>query len=329
MPRERVAAFEDASTAAFASLAHETRLDIIRVLGTPEAPGTMPTLSFSDLRERVGEPNSSRFNYHLGELVGHYVAETDAGYRLTLPGLLVQTALRKGVYAPPDAVELDPFDAGADCTGCGERLRARYTGGGLEVACHECGAFFFRRPLAPSTVEESSREHLLDAAGRSLLQDIGLRREGLCPVCSRAVQPRIEPAEDVTDLRDTRPLDLLVVTDCEHCTIYAVNTVGEYVLSHPAVRALLREAGADPGRPWAFPFAAGDVGTTVRSRDPWRVTVTVAVPEAETVAVVDDSLSVDVQSALSPGGSSSGRAAELSEGTSSREPSDGPSFTGS
>jgi uncharacterized CHY-type Zn-finger protein len=278
---------------AFASLAHETRLDVIRTLGAPETAGRMPRLSFSELRDRVGVPNSSRFNYHLGELVGRYVEAGEEGYALTYPGLLVWTAMRKGVYADPGSVSVDPFALAAACPSCDGSLCARYEGGGVEVACRECGAFFFRRPLPPTTAEAASREHLLEVAGRKLLQEVAFRRAGLCPICKRRVDPVVRAADEVGVLRDTRDLELLVVHDCEHCTVYSFNTVGEYVLSHPAVRTFLLDRGVDPARPWAVEFAACDDHTAVQSTDPWAVAVEVRAGGEARVADVDGSLSVD------------------------------------
>lgn len=44
------------------------------------------SLSFTELRERVGVRQGAQFNYHLDKLVGHFVTKTDGGYSLRPTG---------------------------------------------------------------------------------------------------------------------------------------------------------------------------------------------------------------------------------------------------
>lgn len=66
---------------AFSALCDGTRPSILQALGEAHDP-----LSFSDLRERAGSPESSRFNYYLGKLTDHFVAKRDDGYELRRAG---------------------------------------------------------------------------------------------------------------------------------------------------------------------------------------------------------------------------------------------------
>ncbi|MCH7660071.1 MAG: helix-turn-helix transcriptional regulator [Euryarchaeota archaeon] len=66
---------------AFALLGNETRVAIIRELGTADDPR-----SFSDLHAAVGVRDSGGFNYHLQKLVGSFVRRTDEGYELSGAG---------------------------------------------------------------------------------------------------------------------------------------------------------------------------------------------------------------------------------------------------
>jgi DNA-binding transcriptional ArsR family regulator len=80
---ERSATSEDEPADAFALLADETRVAILRALAESwnEAGfGAAYGLSFSELRERVGVRDSSRFNYHLQRLTGRFARKTDEGY---------------------------------------------------------------------------------------------------------------------------------------------------------------------------------------------------------------------------------------------------------
>lgn len=62
------------SVEAFALLGDETRVAMIEAL-VDESRTSLdnPRLSVSDLRERIGRPDSGQFNYHLDKLVGHFV----------------------------------------------------------------------------------------------------------------------------------------------------------------------------------------------------------------------------------------------------------------
>ncbi|MDX1748259.1 MAG: winged helix-turn-helix domain-containing protein, partial [Halobacteriales archaeon] len=77
---------------AFATLGNETRLQILYVLGDAE-----DTLSFSDLRKRVGVDDPGQFNYHLNKLKNHhFIRPTDDGYVLREPGRIVLQAVLSG-----------------------------------------------------------------------------------------------------------------------------------------------------------------------------------------------------------------------------------------
>jgi predicted transcriptional regulator len=66
---------------AYALLASEPRVGIVRALGESDEPR-----SFTALKERVGIRDSGRFNYHLQRLVGTFVERTECGYVLTDDG---------------------------------------------------------------------------------------------------------------------------------------------------------------------------------------------------------------------------------------------------
>ena len=92
--------------AAFMTLSHDLRLEILLALW--DAPDF--SLSFSELRKAVGERDSGSFTYHLSELQGHFVAETDIGYELQYHGHRVLDAIQSGVFhekATVKPIELD------------------------------------------------------------------------------------------------------------------------------------------------------------------------------------------------------------------------------
>ncbi|MFT4889487.1 MAG: hypothetical protein ACI9YT_000396 [Halobacteriales archaeon] len=88
----------------FTLLSDETRLRIVfeLVLCRSERP-TDPTLTFSELRSRVGARDAGRFNYHLDKLRGDLVEKADDGYRLTPTGEAVGLTLVAGALGRLDA----------------------------------------------------------------------------------------------------------------------------------------------------------------------------------------------------------------------------------
>lgn len=76
---------------AFAVLGNGTRMEILRALADAD-----DSLSFSELRDRVGVSDSGRFNYHLDKLDGHFVTDTSDGYQLQNAGKRVNKAVLSG-----------------------------------------------------------------------------------------------------------------------------------------------------------------------------------------------------------------------------------------
>lgn len=91
---------------ALSALGDETRIAILRELADAET-----SLSFSELRERVGVRDTGRFNYHLTKLCEYFVRDTGDGYELGHAGARVVDAAGN---AHPDP------DLEAACPVCGE-----------------------------------------------------------------------------------------------------------------------------------------------------------------------------------------------------------------
>jgi DNA-binding transcriptional ArsR family regulator len=108
MPRERgvdePSAVREDGLEALNAIANEHRIRILRALATADEP-----LSFSELRRAVGLEDPGRFNYHLSELRGRFVTETETGYDLGDAGQRVVVA----------AADLDPEAAAMSVGGAG------------------------------------------------------------------------------------------------------------------------------------------------------------------------------------------------------------------
>lgn len=101
----------DPSMDALAVLGNEIRMSILRELADAEE-----SLSFTELRERIGVRDTGKFNYHLTKLCEYFVRQTESGYELGHAGTRVITAANPTASSEDDAREDD-----GTCPVCGER----------------------------------------------------------------------------------------------------------------------------------------------------------------------------------------------------------------
>lgn len=276
---------------AFALLGNEVRAEVVRVLGDARTPEGRAELSFSDLRKRVDvDVDSSRFNYHLGELLDEFVEEGDDGYRLTISGMEVYRTVQAGVVT--DAPELDAFDAGFDCYACGAGVLARIRDDLLFVECPDCERVY-TMTVAPPNALAGGPEDLLERVDRSQRSRLSATTRGVCPRCMNALDTRFLAAADAP-LFEGDELDVLVHRECDNCGKQPYHSVGVALLDDPGVVSFLDSHGVDVDaeRMWAFEWAMTDRRTEIRSREPWTVAVTVEADGDELVVVVDDEMNV-------------------------------------
>jgi hypothetical protein len=136
---------------AFALLGNDTRVRILEALGAADE-----SLSFSALRDRVGTPDSGRFNYHLDKLVDQFVARTDDGYTLRRTGERIVVAVQSG--AVTDAPARDPISADESCPYCGGRLAIRYREERLSILCPDCEGLYGVTEAPPLAGRDADRE---------------------------------------------------------------------------------------------------------------------------------------------------------------------------
>ncbi|WP_423745383.1 winged helix-turn-helix domain-containing protein (plasmid) [Haladaptatus sp. SPP-AMP-3] len=101
----------DSAMDELAVLGNEIRMSILRELA--DASGS---LSFTELRERVGVRDTGKFNYHLTKLCEYFVRQTDSGYELGHAGTRVITAATSET-----ATEFDANGGDDSCPVCGEQ----------------------------------------------------------------------------------------------------------------------------------------------------------------------------------------------------------------
>jgi hypothetical protein len=270
---------------AFGLLGDASRLEIVTALhdAVEEAP-----VAFSTLYDRVDVDGTSRFDYHLDELVPHFVARSDDGYELTTAGRRVARAVAAGTYT--DAPRLGPVDIDGDCYACGDAaLSAAYGGERFRVDCASCGADVLAIRVPPSVVRGRDSADAVDAVERWSRTQVEQATRGLCPTCGGAVEPSV-----VADLGPTVDPEVAAAYDCTVCGRQVMTGFAALASRHQEVAAFLAERGRAPGedRYWERPAWITGEHLDVVSRDPWRVEVCVPAEDDVCVVTFDGDLAV-------------------------------------
>ena len=272
---------------AFSLVGHDVRAEILRVLGERPFEG----LSFSALRERVdADVDSGQFNYHLQELVGHFVEKTDDGYQLRPAGVGLYRAIRSGTFNR--RVRLEPFDVGFDCYHCGSAVTVSLDDGWVEMTCSGCGHVYTTSRLPPSAVGED-RESLLSRLDQYNRHLYLAAARGVCPICANELSLEFKPGEELYP-EGTERHEVFVSRHCENCGRTQHLPVGMALLYEPAVVAFYHDHGRDlTAIPhWELEWALTDETLTVRSADPWEFALRIPCGDETLEVVVDDELTV-------------------------------------
>lgn len=299
---------------AFELLGNETRLAILLALWEAYDPGAAASsVAFSELRERVGTPDSGQFNYHLGKLEGQFVDSTDDGYRLEPVGLkLVQTIIAgtgRGAAFEPTVIDLP-------CHYCGGATAVTYEDGWLYQICTECtGAsnvderfpdgFLFGEPFPPAALSKRSPRDIFAAGVFRLLQVATMKIGGLCPRCSGVVESSTTVCENHETSADELCSEcgthwqILVEWVCSVCKYQGGGPPSMSVTLHPAVVAFYHRRGIDIGYDFNDFERSKQVLTLMRnheqellSTDPIRIRVTIRHESDEMRLTLDEELSV-------------------------------------
>lgn len=294
---------------ALALLGNDVRTTILWTLSEARGgDGPPPILPFSTLKERTGlDIGSSRFNYHLQQLVGTFVervepgSDDDAqlvsgmagpkaeGFRLRPEGTTLIRTIRAWSVAGNAAIER--LELEGNCHHCGGSLVGAYENAIFAVQCPDCDYLYDYNLTPPGVVADpDGRIERVAAFNRHRRRAFA---DGTCPLCAGPLDVEFQDPADTgyprSDLRSA-----LVRRGCAHCANKDNLTVGEALLDDAELIAFCHERGLDvTSTPiWAIEFAATDRTVTVESREPWQVTLTVELAGDRLELVVDDSLSV-------------------------------------
>jgi len=301
---DSLAAMADAESA-FMTLSHDLRLEILLALwNAPEF-----SLSFSELRKRVGERDSGSFNYHLSELEGHFVAATDDGYELQYPGHRVLDAIQSGVFH--DEATIGPVALDEACRQCGAGLQFEYgTDYIARVHCPDCGNRALEWPFDPGGTADRNPEAVVSAFDRRTRLIWSCVLDGVCPFCAGRVDRDLVPDPDqqgtcvgVIDQLDRYDEyfacdhPVIVSVDCSRCSFYSFIPTGVVALTRPKITGTLYEAGLDVReRPlWDLGFVVDADAITLRSAEPVRVEIGIPDVDEPLTAVVTESFETSIE----------------------------------
>lgn len=248
---------------AFGVVANEIRMATLLALWEAYDPSTDDNaITFSDLRTRVGVRDPGQFNYHLGKLVGSFVARTDSGYELQPAGLeLVQTVIAgsgtKQASIPMTAV-------GGACLRCGGETGLCYQDGWLYYVCTDCEGFIrgregepvgiiFSQPFPPAGLSNRTIEAVFAVGVSRMLQAFATKLAGNCPQCAGVLESVFEiceahdvPAGSVCSTCH-RQYDVAVRWTCTVCKYRGQAPPSVAAVVHPAAVAFYHEHGIDIG----------------------------------------------------------------------------------
>ncbi|WP_284014405.1 winged helix-turn-helix domain-containing protein [Halobaculum litoreum] len=263
---------------AFALLGNETRIEILQALheATVECVDDTP-IQFSELYDRVDLDDSAHFNYHLKQLLDHFVRKVECepavdaaedcveGYEFRTPGWKVVRSVFAGTFTGRS--ELGPFDAPGDCYECGGALEARYANELLTVACTDCGRTPVNYPFPPGGLADRTPAEFLDAFHHHVRHHYCLAADGVCPEC----MGRMETS--VTTETAMPGQEVAVEHVCGRCDNRLTSAVGVNLLDTAPVLTFFAERGVDLTTDpfWTHPWTVSDVHTTVVAEDPLRV----------------------------------------------------------
>jgi hypothetical protein len=276
---------------AFRLVGNEVRAEILRTMGDARLEQRYsPVVSFSDLRSRVDtDIRSSRFNYHLQQLVGRYLEREADGYRMRAEGRELYQTLRAGVFETRE--DVPAVNAGFECYYCSTGVEAALESGAVRIACPGCEYVYALAGAPPGAVRDGGIA--LDRIEQQYHHRHLSFARGVCVTCGNEPDTELVPVGDLP-FDDPERQALYVYRSCGNCGDQRHLTLGTALLDDPELRAFCLDHGVDVlSTPlWELEFAATDRGVTVRSTNPWLVSLTVTDGDDTLELVVDGELTV-------------------------------------
>ena len=260
---------------------NETRLSIIRALF--EADGQH--LRYAELMDAVEMDDSGQFNYHLSQLVGPFVQQTDDGYHLRHAGGQVIGAVMAGTYS--DERSLGPVEVATPCPTCDGSLLASYDGDVARIGCDDCGTVVTHHSVPPGIFEGYQPTDLPAVLGRWVRHEFARTLDGFCPVCTGRTDGSLGTPEHSAQNR------VGIELVCRRCGMRFTGAVGSAVLDHPVVLCFYHDHGIDLRTIpiWELDWLHDDSADLVGG-DPPEAELTIELDDERLVMTLDDDLAV-------------------------------------
>lgn len=290
---------------AFSILGNETRIQILQALGEADQ-----SLSFTELRERVGVRQGAQFNYHLDKVVGHFVGKTEEGYMLREPGRRIIQSVLSGVVT--DDPVLEPTEVDFSCRHCGAPVEVGYSRGKLLLSCTVCGgnydestlreqgeqnvsANLSTMSLPPAGFQGRTAAEALRTAATTAHLNAMAASGNVCPRCSAQVEHSVSVCEthDASDgLCEACDLRWAVrfCFCCTNCIYEADFPAVMALLDVPELLVFVGEHGLNTssrGIEWGWDYEEEIVST-----DPFEGRFTFTIEDDSMTLTVDENLSV-------------------------------------
>ncbi|GAA0681578.1 ArsR/SmtB family transcription factor [Natronoarchaeum mannanilyticum] len=268
----------------FSTLGNDTRVDILRALlelGADDHP-----VSFTALFDQVDIDDSANFSYHLRQLTGHFVKQSDDGYEFRYPGRKVVSSIFTGALT--ERAQLGFFPVEGSCYACDGELHGWYVDDTLSIGCVDCGAVQVSYPFPSGGLDDRSTDDLLEAFHHYVRHHYCLAADGVCPECTGAVETSL-----VRDPADA-DLDVGVEHVCQRCQYSLQSTVGVTLLDHSDTLVFYANRGVDLNTEpfWQFDWCVSDEYTTVVSEEPLRVRLSLPCGDDKLDVLIDETVSV-------------------------------------
>lgn len=280
---------------AFGLLGNETRMAILEAVWESSAE----TVPFSDIRDRLGNPDSGQFNYHLDKLTGHFLASVEGGYELTQAGREVVRAVLAGTIT--ERRETAPVGLDEACVDCGGPLVARYDEYGI-VECGDCGRTVMWNEFPPAGLDGRTMAEAARAFDRWTQRRFRLAMDGVCPNCAASMERTVLGVDaDDTD-------GIATMHRCGNCKYEARAPLFGHVVDEPAVVSFYHDRGVDLTEMpyWEVRSLARDFTERVVSAEPLEVEVTIPDDDDVLRVVLDEELAVTEHEILDDGSDSGG-----------------------
>ena len=272
---------------AIRSLGNIHRLEILLALDRVEQEHQKPrySLSFSELYDQVDIDSTSQFSYHLNQLVGQFISETPAGYRLSYSGNKIVRVILSGSYE--SAATFEETEVSGSCIFCeSATLVALVEEELFRIRCGTCDAILVTDFIPQSQSRGRTVEGIIDSYGYRLWSMALQLRGGVCPECFGQVEKHVDTYE-----QNDNSL-YIHVNRCRECQYIITLPVEIAVALHPAVLyALTNHDLPVLDIPlWEFfeYVTTGVLSTNIITEDPFKARCDVTLPNQTLTLAIED-----------------------------------------